>query len=468
MQFLSLIVLLLIAVAVPINALIGPRYRIWWLLVCNIIFVSLFFWPAMLAVLALSLFNFYTVKAGINNRAVFLLNLFVNITALVVANYVVGFGSRSPAMGIDLKLIGFSIAPVLLTLGLSFYTLQHIAYAIDCRKGRQEAEKDFCRFLFASTFFPKFLSGPLTRYDELNKQHGGFILKAEVIRGFNRLLLGIFKKMVIADRLAPGVHSVFDFPDEYSGLTVFTGALLFTVQLYFDFSGYSDMAIGTARMLGFTLPENFNLPFRSASVTEFWRRWHMSLIRFFTDYIFYPVSYAWRRHRYLSAAAGIALTFLVSGLWHGIGLPFLLWSLCHLVYLEAELATRRLRDRQSKVFRFLGGVCTILAVAFSNIFFRSTDTANLLQHWHSLAHHFLPEAYTAGLLAPLAVGGQQADFFNFWTTIVLAFAFLFMEKRINALSAKKEFSIVYVVGVLLLICLFGVFAGGEQFIYVQF
>jgi D-alanyl-lipoteichoic acid acyltransferase DltB (MBOAT superfamily) len=465
MQFLSLIVLLLIAVAVPVNALIGPRYRIWWLLACTIVFISLFSWPAMLMVLVLSLFNFYTVKAGQGNRAIFLFNLSVNIAALVAANYVVGFGRH---VGIDLKLIGFSITPLLLTLGLSFYTLQHIAYAIDCRKGRQEVEKDFCRFLFASTFFPKFLSGPLTRYQELNKQAGNFILKTDILQGFNRLLLGIFKKMVIADRLAPGVHSVFDFPDEYSGLTVLAGALLFTVQLYFDFSGYSDLAIGTARMLGFTLPENFNLPFRSASVTEFWRRWHMSLIRFFTDYVFYPVSYAFRKHRYLSAALGIALTFLLSGLWHGIGLPFLLWSFCHLVYLEVELATRKIRNLQSVVFSILGSIATILAVAFSNVFFRSTGTDNLLQHWHSLTRHFFPKDYRAELLAPLAVGGQQADFFNFWTTMVLAVTFLLMEKRMNACSMKKEFSVVYVVGLLLLILLFGVFAGGEQFIYVQF
>jgi alginate O-acetyltransferase complex protein AlgI len=465
MQFLSLIVLLLIAMAVSVNAMIGRAYRIWWLLLCNLVFISLFYWPAAIIAVALSFFNFQVARSGVTSRLVFLSGLFVNLMALLAANYIIGFKSHA---GFDLKLVGFVRSPMLITLGLSFYTLQHIAYAIDCRKGRQEAEKDFCRFLFASTFFPKFLSGPLTRYEELNRQHGGFILKTDMIQGFNRLLLGIFKKMVIADRLAPAVHSVFDFPDEYSGLTIFTGALLFTVQLYFDFSGYSDMAIGTARMLGFTLPENFNLPFCSASVTEFWRRWHMSLIRFFTDYIFYPVSYAWRKHRYLSAAVGIAFTFLVSGLWHGIGLPFLLWSVCHLVYLETELATRKVRDRRSKVFRIVGTFCTLLAVTFSNIFFRSTDTANLLQHWHSLTDHFLPEEYTAELLAPLAVGGQQADFFNFWTTIALAFTFLLMEKQMNIRGTRKKFSIAYIVGLLLLICLFGVFAGGEQFIYVQF
>ncbi|MCD6067150.1 MAG: hypothetical protein K0S33_1976 [Bacteroidetes bacterium] len=461
MQFLSVIVLLLIALVVLVNAYMPVRYRICWLLACNLVFISLFSWLSVIVVLLLSVFNFYMAQHVQGKRPVFLLNLGINITALIACNYITGFGFH-------LQLIGFDVHPALLTLGLSFYTLQHIAYVVDCRKGRQIAETRFLPFLFASTFFPKFLSGPLIKYRELNEQHGRIILKESYVQGFNRLLLGIFKKMVIADRIAPGVHSVFDFPDAYSGLTVFAGALLFTVQLYFDFSGYCDMAIGTAKMLGYELPENFRMPFRSVSVTEFWRRWHMSLIRFFTDYVFYPVSYAWRRHRYLSAAAGITLTFLLSGIWHGLGLSFLLWSLCHLLYLQVELATRKIRPARSVVFKGIGSLFTILAVSFSNIFFRSTGTDNLLQHWNSLTRHFFPEDYVAEVLAPLAVGGQQADLFNLYLTAFFAASFLVMEKRMNVLSEKKTFSIPYAVTLCLLILLFGVFAGGEQFIYIQF
>lgn len=464
MQFLSVIVLCLIALAVVINLLLPVRFRVYWLLVCNFIFISLFSVYSLGLALLISLVNFFG-AAKVSRKPLFMGILGFNIASLLIANYLIGFENQA---GLNFLPVHFSVHPALLTLGLSFYTLQHITYLVDCRSGKISAEDNIFRFVFAATFFPKYLSGPVTRYDELSRQHESVIGRTAIASGFNRLLLGIFKKMVIADRLAPSVHSVFDFGDSYSGLTVFAGALLFTIQLYFDFSGYCDMALGTAKLLGFTLPENFNMPFRSVSVTEFWRRWHISLIRFFTDYIFFPVSYMWRKHRFLSAAAGISITFLLSGIWHGIGITFLAWSLCHLVYLLYELATRNVRKKTGNAGKVVGWLFTLIAVSFSNIFFRSTDVHSLQEHLADLTAKIIPDDFTAQLLAPLAVGGQQYNFFNFYITIAITLLFLLFEKKINVVAIRSKFSVIYTVVVVLLVFVFGVFASGEQFIYVQF
>ncbi|MDP2385118.1 MAG: MBOAT family O-acyltransferase [Bacteroidota bacterium] len=468
MQLLTWILPVFLLILVSVNFLLPSRFRMVWQLLGSCVFIAWFSWQALLVAAFISLVNFVAVRKVKENKQFFYSLLVFNIGCIILGNYIVTYQTN---LQFQLTQISFSLKPVVLTLGLSFYTLQHIAYSINCRRGTQNPETNFLQFMFCSLYFPKFLSGPLTKHEELKAQLSGQeVNQANMISGFNRLLLGVFKKMVIADRLAPSVHSVFDFANDYSGLTIFSAALLFTIQLYFDFSGYTDMALGASKMLGINLPENFNLPLRSLSISEFWRRWHISLIRFFTNYVFYPVSYKFRKYKSLAASVGIAGTFLLSGIWHGLGLPFMLWAICHLVYLQIELFTKGIRNVNSILMKSFGWLLTILAVTFSNVFFRSPGSDALITNTKKLFDfkNFFPKDYIAELLAPLAVGGQQWNFFNFYLVLTLAFGFLLFERRINTQSIKTNFSVVYTTILLLLIFLFGIFSSGEQFIYVQF
>ncbi len=468
MQSFTWIILLFLLALVSINSFLPQRLRSIWLLAGTCIFIGWFSWQALLLAILISTLNFFAAGKLKENRVLFYLILFFNVACIVSANYIVSYQSN---LQLQFTQVAFSLKPLILTLGLSFYTLQHIAYIIDCRREVQKHETNFLQFMLCSLYFPKFLSGPLTKHAELKAQlNSQEVNQANMISGFNRLLLGVFKKMVVADRLAPSVHSVFDFNNDYSGLTIFSAALLFTVQLYFDFSGYTDMALGVSKMLGINLPENFNLPFRSLSISEFWRRWHISLIRFFTNYVFYPISYRFRKQKQLAASLGIVCTFLLSGIWHGLGLPFMLWAVCHLVYLQIELFTKGIRNVNNVLMKTGGWLLMILAVTFSNVFFRSPGSDALITNAKKLVDlkNFFPKDYTAELLAPLAVGGQQWNFFNFYLVLVLTFGFLIFERKINAQSVKTNFSVIYTTVLLLLVFLFGIFSSGEQFIYVQF
>ena len=299
------------------------------------------------------------------------------------------------------------------------------------------------------------------------------ITQDNLIIGFNRFLLGLFKKMVIADRLSPAVHSIFDFNDNYQGLTTLIGVYLFTVQLYFDFSGYTDMALGIAKMLGYDLKENFNLPLRSASVSEFWRRWHISLINWFTNYIYYPLVYRLRTYKKTAALTGILITFLVSGIWHGIGFTFLAWAICHILYLSFELFTKRFRvtlsEQLNHTFYNISSIFIVFnAVCFSNIFFRAESFEKAIQLIKNLFSNFFPDNWLRNFIAPLATGGHQIDEFNFFISILIMGIFLLFEKKINRFAINKKLNLLFITAFIILIFIFGIFNNGERFIYMQF
>lgn len=299
------------------------------------------------------------------------------------------------------------------------------------------------------------------------------ITKEQLISGFQRLLLGLFKKMVIADRLAPAVNSIFDYGDNYSGLTTLVGAYLFTVQLYFDFSGYSDMALGIAKVLGYNLKENFILALRSTSVSEFWRRWHISLITWFTNYIYYPVVYRFRTYKKTAAIIAIAFTFIISAIWHGIGFTFIVWALCHVAYLSFEVLTKRFRVGLSEninglFYKIMSAFVVFNIVCFSNIFFRAETMETAFQLIHNIYSCFIPTEWLSDFIAPLAIGGHQLEEFNFYISILITGIVILYERRINRIGESEKLNVGYIVACTLLIMLFGVFDSGARFIYMQF
>lgn len=214
-------------------------------------------------------------------------------------------------------------------LGISFFTFSAIAYIVDVNRGEISAERSLLRVANYMAFFPKLLQGPITRYEDMQAALKDPRSDAnEIAEGARRFIMGLAKKVIIADNLAVVVRRVFEvkFPELSAGLAWY-GLLAFAIQIYLDFSGYSDMAIGLGRMLGFKLPENFNYPYLSRSIADFWRRWHMSLMNFFRTYIFMPLEIARRKEKHFRQQSNLLIVFLVTGFWHGISSNFILWGL---------------------------------------------------------------------------------------------------------------------------------------------
>jgi D-alanyl-lipoteichoic acid acyltransferase DltB (MBOAT superfamily) len=259
-------------------------------------------------------------------------------------------------------------------LGVSYFTLQAIAYVVDVYMERVPTV-GLGRLASALAFFPKLVQGPIERGPGLLEQ-----LRAPPTPGHDALrsagllfLVGLFKKAVVADRLAALVDPVYADPSGFGGWVPVLATYAFAFQLYFDFSGYTDMARATARALGLELGENFRAPYLAGSVSDFWRRWHISFSRWLLDYVFTPLQLAWRRHGRAGTAAALLLTFALSGLWHGTAWTFLVWGLLHGCYLAAE-ALWRGPSRPGPVgpaARLLGVLVTFHLVTFAWVFFRA-------------------------------------------------------------------------------------------------
>lgn len=261
-------------------------------------------------------------------------------------------------------------------IGVSYYTIQAVSYVVDVQTGRCAAERNPWRLLGYLAFFPKLVQGPIERAPALLPQLAAPPSPAyDCLRSGVALFgLGLFKKVVLADRLAPVVDAVYGAPQCYAGFVPVLATYAYAFQLYFDFSGYTDMARGSARLLGIELSENFNVPYLATSVSDFWRRWHMSFSRWLLDYLFTPLQLVLRRHRSWGTAVALFSTFGLCGLWHGASWTFLAWGVLHGTYLATEALWRGWRGHRPAPdpwSRALGILCTFHLVALSWVFFRS-------------------------------------------------------------------------------------------------
>jgi alginate O-acetyltransferase complex protein AlgI len=223
-----------------------------------------------------------------------------------------------------------------LPLGVSFFTFQSMSYLIDIYRGECGAEKKIQNFALFKTLFPQLIAGPIVRYPELAAQIANRRSDLQLFAdGIERFVIGLAQKAIIADVLAVSVDKIFDIPaGEISFVTSWVGLILFALQIYFDFSGYSNMAIGLSMMLGFRLPENFNFPYSALSVQDFWRRWHMTLSRWFRDYLYIPLG--GNQNGMVRTGINLFVVFLLCGLWHGANITFIVWGLYHGLFLTLE------------------------------------------------------------------------------------------------------------------------------------
>jgi D-alanyl-lipoteichoic acid acyltransferase DltB (MBOAT superfamily) len=277
---------------------------------------------------------------------------------------------------------------IIIPLAISFFTFQKIAFLVECWRGEIRA-CSFRRYLMFVAFFPQLIAGPIVRFGEVGWQFDDIMPAGQTMRnvavGSTLFIIGLFKKLVIADGLGADVDKLF--PQLAAGSTTgmvpaWSAALLYTLQLYFDFSGYSDMAIGLARMFGITLPLNFFSPYRSTSIVMFWRRWHITLSRFLRDFIYVPLG--GNRHGRARRYANLMITMLIGGLWHGAGWTFVFWGALHGLYLCVNHVWRALPFVKSLavVPQPLRGLAawaiTFAAVVIAWVFFRAPDFRSAL------------------------------------------------------------------------------------------
>ncbi|GAA4467608.1 MBOAT family protein [Nemorincola caseinilytica] len=282
---------------------------------------------------------------------------------------------------------------MILPIGLSFHTFQAMSYTIEVYRGNQRAERHFGIYALYVMFYPQLVAGPIERpQNVLHQFHEKHTFDSEeVAHGLRQMLWGFFKKIVIADRLAVVVNNIYSDPHGHSGAALVLASVFFSFQIYCDFSGYSDIALGSARVMGFRLMTNFNLPFSSKSVTEFWRRWHISLSTWFNDYLFNPIVLGLRNWGTMSVVLGLLITFFISGFWHGAGWKYIIYGVLNGLALVYEYFTRKQRK---KLFKKLpqplnDGISKVLTVGFitfSWIFFRAANVNDALYIVGHLGH----------------------------------------------------------------------------------
>jgi D-alanyl-lipoteichoic acid acyltransferase DltB (MBOAT superfamily) len=361
---------------------------------------------------------------------------------------------------------------IILPVGISFYTFQTLSYTIDVYKKKLEPTKDFIAFSAFVCFFPQLVAGPIERATNLLPQ---FYKKRtfeyhKAVDGMRQILWGLFKKVVIADNCAEFANQIFNNSADMNGSTLVLGAIFFTFQIYGDFSGYSDIAIGTSRLFGFDLKQNFATPYFSRDIAEFWRRWHISLSTWFRDYLYIPLGGS-RGGTWMKVRNTFAI-FLVSGFWHGANWTFIIWGALNAIYFLPLLLTNNNRKNLGVVAEgkllpsfkeLIAMLTTFMLTVFAWIFFRAENVSH--------AFDYVRGIFSESLFSiPYFQSGKRS-----YITIIIIIVFLIIEWlgrndkfAIQELRSKSLYVRSFAVYVLILVILIFMNTGEHNFIYFQF
>ena len=422
-----------------------------------------------------TLLDYYTglkmaeAKTKSNKKFWFWLSVCVNLGFLGIFKYYNFFIS---SFADSISLFGFKpdfwTLQVILPVGISFYTFHGLSYVVDIYKDRIKPEKDFIVYSVFVSFFPLLVAGPIERATHLLPQ-----IKVKrkfnyhlAVDGLRQMLWGFFKKMVIADNCAVYVNDIFHNSSTYSGSTLALGVILFTFQIYCDFSGYSDIAIGTGKLFDIQLMRNFAFPYFSRDIAEFWRRWHISLSSWFRDYVYIPLGGS--KGSVMMKIRNIFVIFLLSGLWHGANWTFVFWGFLNAVYFLPLLLTNKNRSHldtiaQNKLFpslrEFKDLIITFFLAAFAWIFFRSDSL--------SQAFSICKKIFSTSLIAKLNVKGSSTVFI---LIIILIIAEWIQRDKQHALQFDNLKSPYLRYAAYFLVAFSIIFLEGKQlgFIYFQF
>jgi alginate O-acetyltransferase complex protein AlgI len=346
-----------------------------------------------------------------------------------------------------------NMAQIALPIGISFYTFQGISYTLDIYWGRIKANRSFLDYGTYVAMFPHQIAGPIVRYADIAPELSDRTTTIEKFGvGAERFIIGLAKKVLLANTFASLADTIFNAPpDSYPASTAWLGIVAYTLQIYFDFSGYSDMAIGLGKMVGFDFKENFDYPYISRSIQDFWRRWHISLSSWFRDYLYIPLggSRASKARTYRN----LLIVFFVTGLWHGASMNFIVWGLYHGLFLMIERAG--LRKRLDQVWPPIAHLYTLFVVLIGWVFFRAVDLKSALVYLEKMAglgpesaNYAYPLTYftSTEVLVSLILGVVLATpvyhtFQRFWRRLMA---------RVVTAPARLALDMVYISGLFLL------------------
>lgn len=484
MLFNSVEYLIFFPTVVLVYFLLPYRHR-WMLLLVSSYYFYMAWKPIYIVLIVFSTIISYYYSLKISNsksqkkKKVYLwTSLFFNLSVLFVFKYFNFFNHTTQEIfnhfGINFYLPDFRL---LLPMGISFYTFQTLSYTIDVYRGTTKAESHLGIYALFVTFFPQLVAGPIERSDNLLPQ---FREKHDfdydnAVEGLILIAIGMFKKVVIADRLAILVNNVYNNVESFSGMSLIIATVFFTFQIYCDFSGYSQIAIGSAKLMGFRLMENFKRPYLAKSIGEFWDRWHISLSTWFRDYVYIPLGgnrVSKPRHYF-----NLVFTFLVSGLWHGANYTFLTWGLVHGLLSAISNLTAKMRFRFKKVFRMdrfnfilnpLRVLYMFLVANLTWVLFR----ANSLQDAKYVFSNLFKGDFTNFFETGISLGLDEYQFTIALITIGLLIVIQILEEfkgDLYKLIRKSNFLLrwLFYIGISISIVIFGVF-GSAEFIYFQF
>ena len=487
MLFNSLVFFAFFIVVTTAYFAIPHRYR-WMLLLASSCYFYMAFVPIYILILGFTIVvdyfaGIYIEKSqGTTKKWLLIASLIANIGVLAFFKYynflnqnltdlLYGIGYQNPIPYLS----------ILLPIGLSFHTFQAMSYTIEVYRGNQKAERHFGIYALFVMFYPQLVAGPIERPQNLLHQfyeeHKFDYIR--VTNGLKLMVWGLFKKVVIADRLAIVVNQVYDHPTDYDGMQLILATIFFSFQIFCDFSGYSDMAIGSAQVMGFKLMTNFNRPYFSKSISEFWKRWHISLSTWFRDYLY--ISLGGNKVVVTRWYLNLFIVFLISGLWHGANWTFVIWGALHGLYVILDVATKTIRAKINVFFglhekSFLSKLLCISStfsmVTFAWIFFRAKnvdDASYIITHLFVGFAEYLNASIFFHKLTNLGLSGIEM--------LVAIISIILMElvhyrqrnmalrQRLSDLSIWQRWSLYY--AVILAIIIFGVF-NNSQFIYFQF
>jgi len=487
MLFNSIEFLLFFPVVTIVYFLLNFRFRWVWLLASSCYFYMAFR-PIYILILAFTILVDYFAGLLIEQsqartrKSYLILSLVANIGVLCIFKYYNFFiGNLNAQLGTN-----WSLLSILLPIGLSFHTFQAMSYTIEVYRGNQKAERHLGMYALYVLFYPQLVAGPIERPQNILPQfHTKHTFNYENAR--NGLLLiawGMFKKVVIADRLALFVDQVYGNPLSYYGPSICIASVFFAFQIYCDFSGYSDIAIGTARVMGFQLMKNFDHPYAAKSVAEFWRRWHISLSTWFRDYLYFPLG--GNRVGRIITIRNTLIVFLLSGLWHGANWNYLIWGALHGCFIvggsltlnfRQKLAIRVGISRVPKLQNSLNWLATFSLVTFAWIFFRA-DYPDSSLLWNLLRNLGLGWADIKNIgsldyfMKYICLGQKRREFLLAIVLILFLQIILYCQSKTSLnqwlLAQSYYLRWGYYVAFMLALLYLGEFSNRSQFIYFQF
>ena len=452
------------------------QYQNLFLLIISYFFYSCWDWRFLFLLIFSTALDYYTgikmyeAKNIVNKRTWFWLSISINLGFLGVFKYYNFFAnSFAEALSSAGFQTNFWTLQVILPIGISFYTFHGLSYVIDIYKDRIEPEKNIINYSLFVSYFPLLVAGPIERATHLLPQikKKRIFNYTQVVDGLRQILWGLFKKIVIADNCAEYANLIFDNPDHYNGSSLLLGAVFFAFQIYGDFSGYSDIALGTSKLLGINLLKNFNYPYFSRDIAEFWRRWHISLSSWFKDYLYVPLGGS--RGSMGVKIRNTFVIFIVSGFWHGANWTFVFWGLLNALYIMPSIILKTNRNNleivaQNKSFPTIKEgiqvIVTFLLTTLAWIFFRSDS---LKEAFYYIRHLFTRSLFELPISSPE------------FSISILLLLFIFIEwmGRNNEFAIQKACfhcnKIVRWGFYMILVFIILLFTGKEQvFIYFQF